>query len=244
MAAVVFFLIYLLVVILTAAKAIKKKEHGEKIFFALGCIGVLVGLVLFGILASIILRPIFVYRYMLPAMGIFWLAFSLLLSDLKEKKAVMIPILLFLSVVGIRNFRAFYGEEMWKKIQMEQALEELEQINSEDIIIYNFDQLQAVASYYLCNDTYLWYGNTEELIREMYPRNNSLVEGEFTDEAGIAHIKDLLQEGKNVWFLGSGNARDEILEKWKQENIDFEEKGSAMIERYWFNIYYITTNVD
>lgn len=243
-AAVVFFLIYLLVVILTVAKAIKKKENREKTFFALGCIGVLVGLVLFGILASIILRPIFVYRYMLPAMGIFWLAFALLLSDLKEKKAVMIPILLFLSVVGIRNFRAFYGEEMWKKIQMEQALEELEKINSEDIIIYNFDQLQAVASYYLCNDTYLWYGNTEELIREMYPRNNSLVEGEFTDEAGIAHIKDLLQEGKNVWFLGSGNARDEILEKWKQENIDFEEKGSAMIERYWFNIYYITTNVD
>lgn len=240
-AAVVFFLIYAAVLVFSVIAAIRKKENGERIFFAAGCIGILAGLLLFGILASVILRPIFVYRYILPAMGVFWLAFAVLLSGLKEKKAVLIPVLLFLAVIGIRNFRAFYGEEMWKKLQMEKALEELEQISSEDIIIYNFDQLQGVASYYLCNDTYLWYGSTEELIQEMYPGNHTLVEGEFTDEAGIARIKDFLREGKNIWFFGSGNARDEILEKWKQENINSEEAGSAMIERYWFNIYHITS---
>lgn len=243
-AAAVFFLIYALVLIFAIGTAVKKKENREKTFFAAGCTGVLVGLLTFGILSSVILRPIFVYRYMMPAMGVFWLAFAILLAGLREKKVILIPILLFLTLVGMKNFRAFYGEEMWKKVQMEKALEELKQINSGDIIIYNFDQLQAVSSYYLCNDTYLWYGDTEELIREMYPENNSLVEGEFTDEAGIARLWEFLKEGRKVWFLGSGNARDEILEKWEKENIYSEEKGSAMIERYWFNIYHITSQTD
>lgn len=239
--AAVFFLIYILVIILAVIKAVKEKEKREKTFFAFGCIGTLAGLIFFGILASLILRPVFVYRYMMPAMGLFWLAFAVCLSELKEKKVIFIPILLFLVVVGIRNFRAFYGEEMWKKLQMENALTELEQIGEGDVVICNFDQLQAVASYYLDNETYLWYGTTEELIQEMYPQNHTLTEGEFTDEAGIARIKELLKEGKNLWFLGSGNAREEILEKWKQENIQSEEAGSAMIERYWFNIYHITS---
>ncbi|MBD5396508.1 MAG: hypothetical protein HDR71_20085 [Lachnospiraceae bacterium] len=238
--AAVFFFIYaavLLIVIFTWIK--KKKENSQSVAFAMSCIGILAGLVFFGMAASIVMKPIFVYRYMLPAMGVFWLAFAILLSGFKERKAVLIPVLLFLVIIGIRNFRSFYGEEMWKKLQMETALNELEQIGSDDIIIYNFDQLQAVASYYLENDTYLWYGNTEELIREMFPRNHALVEGEFSDEAGIARMKELMHEGRTVWFLGSGNAREEILKKWEQEGIYGEEKASVMIERYWFNFYHL-----
>ena len=129
---------------------------------------------------------------------------------------------------------------MWKKLQMEKALSELSRIESEDIILYNFDQTQGVASYYLSNETYLWYGKTEELIREMFPYNHTLVEGDFSDEEGIIRIKELLKEGRTLWFFGSGNAREEILEKWRAEKIDAEEVASVMIERYWFNIYRIT----
>lgn len=239
--AIVFFLIYVLMLLISVVSVIKRSKRKENALFAAGCIGVLAGLVLFGMLASVIIKPVFVYRYMLPAMGVFWLAFAVLTAGLKEKKALLLSVLVFLTVMGVRNFRAFYGEEMWKRLQMNTALEELKQIDSDDIIIYNFDQLQAVASYYLSNDTYLWYGTTEELIREMYPRNNTLVEGEFTDEAGIARLKELLSEGRTVWFFGSGNAREEILAKWKQQGIDSEEKTSIMIERYWFNIYHITS---
>lgn len=213
------------------------QEKENRIWFAAGCVFVFLGLVLFGILASLMIRPVFVYRYMLPVMGVFWLAFAVLMGSLKSKKAVLVPLLIFLSVIGIRNFRAFYGEEMWKRLQMENALLTLEQIDGDDIIICNFDQVQGVLSYYLDNETYLWYGNTEELIREMYPENSSLVEGEFTDEAGIARIKELSEEGKTLWFAGSGNARDEIIDKWNAQGISAEKKGEAMIERYWFNIY-------
>lgn len=248
--AVVFFLIYVLVLagrVAAMAGAVGKKkgslpdeEQTEKTLFATGCILVLAGVVLFGMIASVAIRPVFVYRYMLPAMGGFWLAFAILIGNGKNKKAMLIPLLLFLAVIGFRNFRAFYGEEMWKKLQMTAALEELSEIGSDDLIIYNFDQTQGVVSYYLQNDSYLWYGSTEELIREMYPHDHALVEGEFSDEAGIARLKELLGEAHAVWFLGSGNAREEILKKWEAEGILSEEKASVMIERYWFNIYRIT----
>ena len=214
----------------------------KKVFFLFGCLGVPAGIVFFGFLASILIRPVFVYRYMLPALGVFWLAFAIVLGEAKEKKLFFIPAVLFVIVTGIFNYRSFYGEEMWKRVQMREARQALSQIGGEDIVIFNFDQTQAVASCYLNNDTYLWYGKPEKLIREMYPKNHALVEGEFSDEEGVRALKELLwaKEGSGkgkVWFFGSGNARDEIIEKWEKAGIMADEKASVMIERYWFNIY-------
>jgi hypothetical protein len=190
---------------------------------------------------SLLLRPIFVYRYMLPAMGLFWLAYAVLLGMLGKQKKLLLPLLLFTALVGILNFRAFYGEEKWKRLQMDAALESLAMIGSEDVLIYNFDQAQGVVSYYLPNETYLWYGTTEELIQEMFPQNHTLVEGTFTDEAGIARIRSFLDEGKKVWFLGSGTAREEIIEKWEKEGILAQDMTSIMIERYWLNVYLVVS---
>lgn len=260
--AAVFFAVYLLLLSGCGAafiRAVGKKKNDspegnkkfqkenfkkEEFLFAAGCICVLAGLVLFGMLASVAIQPVFVYRYMLPAMGVFWLAFAIMTGRLLQKKRLLIPLLLFVTVIGFRNFRAFYGEEMYKRLQMETALSALSRIGGEDIVIYNFDQAQGVVSYYLSNDSYLWYGEPEELIQEMYPENHALVEGEFSDEAGIERLKELLAQGKPVWFLGSGNAREEILEKWRAEGIQGEEEASVMIERYWFNIYRITAMQD
>lgn len=205
--------------------------------FAVGCAAVLGGILFFGFGASLILRPIFVYRYMLPAMGAFWLAFAVLLSGLKEKRTLFFAFFLLLLLVGLRNYRAFYGEEMWKRVQMRQVWEALSRIGDEDAVVFNFDQTQAVVSFYLPNETYLWYGEPEKLIAEMYPGNHPLVEGAFSDEAGFEALKALLDEHESVWFFGSGNARDEIIEKWEDVGIEAQEKASAMLERYWFNLY-------
>lgn len=239
--AVGLFLIYGALVIKLFAGLIKgKKEEGkDKAVFAAGCIGVLAGIVAFGFLASFLIRPIFVYRYMLPAMGVFWLAFAILISGLKSKKYLLMPILFFVLVIGGRDYRAFYGEEMWKRLQMEAAEKALTRIKEDDIIVFNFDQTQAVVSYYLENETYLWYGEPEELIREMFPQVYALVDGEFTDEAGTEKMLELLRKSGQVWFLGSGNARDEIIRKWKDAGMGAEEAASVMIERYWFNLYRI-----
>ncbi|MGN0367117.1 MAG: hypothetical protein ACI4E5_14455 [Suilimivivens sp.] len=252
--AVLLFLLYIVLFSLVAVRLWKGRkgkasnavsEEGEsKYFFVVGCVSVLAGIVLFGFLASFLIRPIFVYRYMLPALGVFWLAFAILVTELKSikysQRFLMIPVMGLLVVLGLRNYRAFYGEEMWKRVQMEDAMEALAQIDEKDVVVFNFDQAQAVVSCYFNNHTYLWYGEPEALIQEMYPSVHALVEGEFTDEAGILRLQELLKENGKIWFLGSGNAREEILEKWKDAGMKVEETTSVMVERYWFNIYKIT----
>ncbi|WP_160561684.1 hypothetical protein [Parablautia muri] len=211
----------------------------RKAFFSVGCAGVLAGLVAFGFLASFLIRPVFVYRYMLPALGVFWLGFAVMVSCYLNKKYMVMPLMAFLLVIGLRNYRAFYGEEMWKKIQMDGAEGVFSQIENEDIVVCNFDQVQAMAAYYLPNEIYLWYGEPEPLVCQMYPQSHGLVEGEFSDEAGIRKLRKLLDSGRRVWFMGSGNARDEIIEKWERAGIGADEQASAMVERYWFNLYKI-----
>ena len=239
--AVVFFGIYLLV--FGAAFVRYRRERGKRekeilVFFTGRC-AVLAGIVLFGMGASIAVKPVFVYRYMLPAMGVFWLAFAVLAAGLNGWK-LKVFLLGFVLITGLGNFRSFYGEETWKSLQMQAALSELSQIGEGDIVIFNFDQAQAVTGCYLPNDTYLWYGKPEELVVRMYPQNKSLVEGEFSDEAGMEAIKKFLKSGERVWFLGTGNAREEIRQKWEKEGIHTQEKASVMIERYWINFYLLS----
>ncbi len=247
-AAVLLFVLYGAAFLSFCRHSFKSGQEKERrtALFCIGCIGTLAGIVVFGFAASILIRPVFVYRYMLPAMGAFWLAFSIIVSKVKWKSPVCIVIFVLLAVIGGKNYRSFYGEEMWKRVQMENTEAELSKIDGEDLIVCNFDQTQAVVSYYLHNDFYLWYGNPEELICLMYPGNHSLVEGEFEDQEGIRRLKELLGLGKTVWFLGSGASRDEIIAKWQDEGIEAEEMGSVMLERYWFNLYRIKniSNID
>lgn len=232
--AVFLFGVYALLIVMALIKWAKGEQ--KQIPLAFGCIDVLLGLVIFGMIASVLIRPVFVYRYMLPALGVFWLAFAILLDDLKKKKLLLAGLLVVIGITGIRNFRAFYGEEMWKKVQMEMAQEALLQIEDDDILLCNFNHTQAIVSYYLDNENYLWGSSPEELILEMYPENHALVE-DFSDEAGMQKIKELLTSGKNVWFLGSGNVREDIRQEWEERGIFTEEIASVMIERYWFNLY-------
>lgn len=227
----------------------KDRENIIHFMFMAAGIGVLAGLVLFGYVASVLVRPIFVYRYMIPAMGCFWLSFAVGLDDIwrtgmmsgddndnKKKKIVdglPLIIVLFIIIIGLRDYRAFMGEEEYKILLMRQTEEALSSIAPEDIIIYNFDQVQAVTSYYLPeeSDSYLWCGTPETLIQEIV-RPYDAVEDTAT-------LRAWCEEGRKVWFIGSFNSRDDIVEEWEADGLHIEEMGSYLLERYWFNLYRI-----
>ncbi len=206
-----------------------RKQAGNQLLLVYAGLGILAGVVIFGFVASFLLRPIFIYRYMLPAMGVFWLAFAIALGRLIGEKPFCYVILVLFLIVGLRDYRAFYGEEMWKQVQMQAAGEVLKQIKPADILIFNFNHTQGVTSYYLPNETFLYEDMPEELIREMFPRVQGM--------GGEEDIRKWLAAGKTVWFLGSGNAREELRVKWADAGIQSAEEASCLIERYWFNLY-------
>lgn len=255
--------------LLRAVCTLRKKEaentsKADRLFFALGCLLPLIGILLAGFFVSLLVKPIFVYRYMIPAAGCFWLSFSILLGEEVrrvsstgraeetgaarrqhaekplENTGTVIFLLFLLALIGIRNYRAFYGEEMYKRVQMTETRTVLASIPEDAVLLYNFGQLQAVISWYLPNESNLWYEEIEPLVQALFPQAKELVEGEFSDEAGIEEIRQLLDAGNTVYFLGSGNARDEIAAKWEEAGISVSLNSTALLERYWFNLYVLS----
>ena len=113
---------------------------------------------------------------------------------------------------------------------MDRTLEELSRIGEEDAVIFNFDQVQAVAGYYMDQESWLYGNEPESLIKEMFPDIHGIQDAEG--------IRQKLQEGQRVWFIGSGLIREDILKEWAKEGIlSVETADSCLLERYWFNIY-------
>ena len=145
-------------------------------------------------------------------------------------------------IVGLRNYRAFMGEEEYKSVCMKETENALSMIGQQDMILYNFDQVQAVTSYYLPETVKrsLWRVEGEKLIQEITSPCGIVEE---TDE-----IKEMLSEAKaekdgaDVWFIGSFNSRDDIVAEWQREGLVVEETGSFLLERYWFNLYKISVS--
>lgn len=240
--AVLFFCIYGGMFLYLLIRAFRKRDLSSG-YAALGVFA-LAGLVLFGFAVSFLFRPIFVYRYMMPALGCFWFSFALGLDMIGKKgvetregtesrkatEIIGVMICAFVLIIGIGNYRAFLGEEQYKTVLMEKTETALSELGEEDILIFNFDQVQMVTGYYLNNNSYLWYGQPEELVQEICGKKNSLNED-------TGQIREWLLSGQKVWFLGSFNSREDILELWREERIANEEQGSYLLERYWFNLY-------
>lgn len=238
--AVVLFLVYAAVLAVFVTKTQKLYCYG-RVQFTIAGIGTLVGLVAFGFLASILVRPIFVYRYMIPAMGCFWLAFAICLGSLTDSKLQMrgqFIITLLILIIGLRDYRAFMGEEEYKALLMQDTQKALASVDAGDILIYNFDQVQAVTSYYLEDtvDSYLWCDTPEELIQVIIRPYDTI--DDVQDVMALAQKG--AEEGRNVLFIGSFNSRDEIVDKWRKAGLTVEEQGSYLLERYWFNIYKVS----
>ena len=236
------------------------KQWNDFAFITAG-IGVLAGLILFGFAASILFRPIFVYRYMIPSMGCFWLSFGMGLDGMakeadrptavfltfghkaltktvytsKTRKAITVIICVLVLVIGLRDYRAFMGEEEYKILLMKDTNAAFREIGAEDILVFNFDQVQMVTGYYLDNDSYLWYGQPEELIQEICGEKGALNED-------AKQMKEWLMQGRPVLFFGSFNNREDIVKEWRTEGMSVAETGSYLLERYWFNIYEVFYN--
>ncbi len=252
-----------------------KLEHNGRVFEkgadnphfipAAAGLTVLAGVVEFGFAASVILRPIFVYRYMIPALGCFWLCFALCMNSIlykpknnaakeedvpggrrdvpgRERLVSGLALLLLglIVVAGLRDYRAFMGEEEYKTVCMKETEEALSMIGPKDIVLYNFDQVQAVTGYYLPEtvERLLWRAEGEKLIQEITSPC-----GTAADVEEIRQFLEGTQDGeqrKNVWFAGSFNSREDIVEEWRSAGLEVEEKGSFLLERYWFNLYRIS----
>lgn len=190
--------------------------------------GVLAGVVLFGFAASFLIRPVFIVRYMLPAVGCFWLSFAVAVGRAVQGKRRFLPVLCLLLVIGIGDFRWFRNDETWRRLRMEEAEAELSLIDPGDVVVTQFNQVQGVVGYYLDNRISLWDSQPEELLCD-------IVENKYDTADSVEELKRYLKEGSRVWFIG--NRQSDLLGEWEESGIRAEEYGEFMLEVYWISLF-------
>ncbi len=246
LAVVVAVLLFVLVLFLfadTVKRAVLEKD--KTALYTLFAFSILPLLVFAGLLASFLIRPVFVNRYMLPAYGTFWLSISIMTAGVLSKEKGLLPqkagillaavMMLVMGIVGAVDFKAFIGNEEYRKVNMEKTLSLFEEISSDTIIVSNFNQVQGLLSYYLNRNgedhrVYLYMEEPEPLIYETVPNLETIYDP--------IDLKNYLDSGKTVLFLGSFNSREVLLEEWNDTmGIRSDNKGSYLMERYWFDVF-------
>ena len=210
----------------------KRKDARER-FFLLTGLWIAVFTTFVGFACSILNRPIFVYRYLIPCLGAMWLVAAVALWDSVEKNWGILLFVPFL-LAGHSNMQGFYGEEHKKIVEMEATQSFLSDFPEDAVVLCNFDHVQAVTACYLkdSNEIYLYGSNPEELIAELLPQCRGLED--------ITELPQLVQE-KDVYFFGSFNSREDLLKEWETEGITYTEEGTYLLERYYFNVYHLVS---
>lgn len=211
-----------------------KRKDARGRFFLLTGLWIAVFTTLIGFVCSILNRPIFVYRYLIPCLGAMWLVAAVVLWDFIEKNWGILLFVPFL-LSGYSNMQGFYGEENKKIAEMKATQSFLADFPKDAVVLCNFNHVQAVTACYLKDSNEIWlYGsNPEDLIAELLPQCRGL---EDTTE-----LSQLVKE-RDVYFFGSFNSREELLKEWETEGITYTEEGTYLLERYYFNVYHLVTN--
>lgn len=214
-------------------------------FFVMSTIITLVLIVFAGFVLSILIRPVFVYRYMIPVLGVFWMGVAIVIGDVltefnKYISALIALLAIVLSLTMVRDYRMFMWEEDKKQDGMATTMEAFQMIGEnhpDSLIVCNFNQVQAVLWHYLDNESVLWGETDELLVGEICGRSPMVM----FDDADIL-IKLLSdREDDEFLFVGSGNAREDIISLWENEGMQVEEVAdSCLLERYYFNVYNVS----
>ncbi|MDR2874217.1 MAG: glycosyltransferase family 39 protein [Methanobrevibacter sp.] len=129
-------MIILLIILLIYSFLIKRTKHDSFINYGLL---VLICTILIGVITSILIEPTFYDRHMFPALGCFYLTFSLLLSKTYSKKQIFLPLFILFLLVSVSCKYSFICSEKQNELTIGQTKEVLNQVSANDMIIVTDD---------------------------------------------------------------------------------------------------------
>lgn len=189
----------------------------------------LILVILSGFVLSAMGTPIFVYRYMIPTLGAFWLMMAMIIGRLDIKVWPYI-LSIALIVAGGVCLKGFYDEEHKKVTLSSEAMETIDCIPKNSVIVTNFDHITALMGYYRPDCyVYIYDGNVDKLIPQMFERCGKTISAEKMNE--------FAKQNKHFYFFGSFNSREDIVDDWHRLGIDSNELCDILVERYWIKIY-------
>ena len=190
-----------------------------------------------GVIASKLLRPIFIGRYIVCSLGCLWLGVAILLSQYnseKEDKHILLyknigysVLIIILLVIGITNGRNLIHREKEYQKEINRTLSYIDTF-SENVLIFDGNQIQRVVAYYYPKtETYVYQKDITELTKQVYRQTNMEI---------IEQLEEIRKIDKNVYLFAIDNT---ILEELNKQGYQYKECGAYNIEHYKFSIYEI-----
>lgn len=224
----------LIVLVVLIVLAIKKKVLEEKnVYAGISSICVPVGVIIIGVAASVLLRPVFVIRYVIPAMGCLWLGIIMLASELKLdnlKKYLRFTVL----VLFISNTVLFVNTEI-PEMKSSVELRELFETSGNDVAFVsdNF-HVQIDLQAFTNKKSLLWHRDYSKLD----DRNSELLNNVFEqlgENKKPEDVHELLEQCQSVYFFVKEKGTD-VTEFEKENNVKCEKLGKYFVE-YNLNVY-------
>lgn len=209
---IVFCFLILLKAVSTCNIIVIARDRGEKEIYALACMLVPTVTMLAGIIISFYSTPIYRDQYVFPALAL--LSLFVGISMRNAKKIILIPVSVFLLLVGAGQYKECYHQEYTSTLlpQTERLLNAC--VSSDDIIVYNFEAFGFIY-------------------KVQFEREFPNVRFEYLEEF------DFSQEFNNVWFFDTDWQPDLDMDVLEAYGLTMEPMGHYGIEHNEFDIYRI-----
>ena len=123
------------------------RKEAEKGIYALLLFAVPVFTAVTGVVASKLIRPIFIVRYLLPCMGVVALFLAVTLSRYACREIYLTMLVFFLCATGVDYKESIYQEYRWTLTkETEEFLDS--HVGERDIIAYNYESYKLIYDYY------------------------------------------------------------------------------------------------
>lgn len=216
---------------------ISDKRKVNKIYVLMGviCTG---GTLLFGIVASVLLAPVYQDRFIYPSLAALWLVFSVCVCSV-EKKTIKNGIFILILLFGIINVSDVIGKEVFYKDNLQKVEDAIAQIDVKDcIIVSDSYHISCCVSFYNSEaeidiPIFLWNNEADGMrIRNtFYPNLYNLED--------IGTVEEIVEE-KEVLFLENIGYNTDFVEQCKEKDMNVIERGHYSIEDREFVLYQIS----
>ena len=217
------------VIVLIYQYITSKKEINNN--YAIWAIILFISVPLIGIVLSLVYKPIFHIRYLVPALGCFWLGISILLAKTYDNKKIFLPILAVILIIGAMGAFNFYQNDVEElpPSEFEEPFNELKNhVKYGDIIFCDLTAMMRYSEMKLPpTNIILWnLDNISEKIKQ-------------TIEEDPAY-RSLIDSGSNIYyidFIGKDNYESDSRSNYEdclKQNITLEkiDVHSDMIHVY------------
>lgn len=190
-------------------------------------IGVWAGTLAFGIILSIILRPIFVSRYIMGSAACMWLGVSIGISQIKTTKVKNIGIITLVLLSSCVVSANYVSNEISSKNTFESTVANLgKNIAQDTVVVSDNIHVQRIISYFFPQNVIMVY---DEPVSEL----TSLVYSDCKLEE-LHNVQDLKKMSSNYVLLDVSGKLKDVFE---QDGYNLEKVGEGIVSWYSFNTY-------